>query len=85
MSYTFRTSHLEIFPLKFPYSGENFKVACDTFLFDKKNGDFDHRGILFVKDINGKYYNINRFYKELNNEWIEISKKEFEKDKKSRL
>lgn len=75
----------EIFPLKFPYSGENFKVACDTFLSDEKNGDFDHRGILFVKDINGKYYNINRFYKELNNKWIKISKKEFEENKKSRV
>lgn len=76
----------EIFPLKFPYSGEEFKVACDTFLSKNGDGDFDHRRILYVKDPIGAVYEINKCYKELpNGEWVEISKEEFEENKKSCL
>ena len=75
----------KMFPIAMPYMpAEPIKVYCETFLTDKKNGDFDTVGVFYaLKTENDKQekIEINRFFREpKDNEergWIEISKEEY--------
>lgn len=68
----------EIFPIAMPYLGEEkIKVYCEEYLTDRKNGDFDTMGILYVILSDGKKVDIEKFFKESKNSWQEISKDEF--------
>lgn len=77
----------EMFPITMPYMpGKPFRVYCEDFLTDKKNGDFDTVGIYYaLKEENGeqKRIEINRFFREgepdESGKWIEISVEEYEK------
>lgn len=80
----------KMFPITMPYMPDKpIKVYCEDFLTDKKNGDFDTVGIYYaLKEENGQSNNIeiNRFFKfeyEELNEWIEITKEEYD-ERKSR-
>ena len=68
------------FPITMPYSpaSKPWYVYCSEGLSDPKNGDFDSIGIHYVIKPNGKRVNIRRFFKEVENEWIEIDKQEYD-------
>lgn len=73
----------EMYPITMPYMPPTtpFKVYCEKFLVDDKNGDFDTMGILYlIKD--GERVEINRFF-DLSDETKEITKEEY-KELKSR-
>ena len=77
----------EMFPIKMPYFPEKgkYKVYIQEFLTDKKNGDFDTHGILYLITPDGKRIDVNRYYTEKNGEMVEISKEEYDKLLEKRL
>ena len=68
-----------MFPIIMPYSpaNERIKVCCEHFLYSPDGGDFDSVGILYVDDPDNKRINVSRFFKEVDNEWVEISDVEY--------
>lgn len=77
----------EMFPIQMPYLPEKgrYELYVQTFLTDKKNGDFDTRGVLYLITPDGKRIDINRFYTAKNGEMVEISKEEYDKLLEKRL
>lgn len=72
----------EIFPITMPYSpGKAIAVYCEDFLTDKKNGDFDTRGIFYAVKPDGEKIEINRFFKESKDGWDEIDETEYNQRK----
>ncbi len=74
----------EMYPITMPYFPESnpFVVHCEEFLTDPKNGDFDTVGILYVIKPNGDRVEINRFFKEGEDDFIEIASCEYEMRRK---
>lgn len=70
----------EKFPINMPYFPESkpFRVYCEEFLTDQKNGDFDTVGILYVIKPDGGRVEINRYFKEGEKDFIEIASCEYE-------
>ena len=68
----------EMFPIIMPYSpaNERIKVCCEEFLYSPDGGDFDSVGILYL-DYSGQKIQINRFFKEADKKWVEISDVEY--------
>ena len=67
----------EMYPITMPYMpGEPFYVAREDFLTDPKNGDFDTMGVLYFTHGDRKQ-DINRFFKETETSWDEITKEEY--------
>lgn len=54
----------EMFPITFPYSPHTYRVNCETFLYDKSKGDFDHKAILNYIDLTGEKVDINKYFQE---------------------
>ena len=77
----------ELFPIKMPYLPEKgkYKVYVQTFLTDKKNGDFDTRGVIYLITPDGKRIDINRYYTEKAGKMVEISKDEYDELLTNRL
>ena len=73
----------EKFPITMPYmpSDRPFRVYCSEALTDPKNGDFDTVAIWYVKKPNGAREEINRFFKEGKDDWVEIDEAEYQKRK----
>jgi hypothetical protein len=69
----------ELFPITLPYSPtvEKYKFYTQTFLTDKRNGDYDTKAFLYVITPEGEKVEVNKFYAEINNEWKEISEEEY--------
>lgn len=69
----------EIFPITMPYMPESksYEVACEEFLTDRINGDFDTIGILYVVTPKGERVEINRYFKEAKDGFEEIDKNEY--------
>ena len=69
----------KMFPIIMPYMPpeRKIKVYCEDFLVSKDNGDFDTVGILYLIDYSEQKIQINRFFKEIDNEWVEISDVEY--------
>lgn len=70
----------ELFPIPMPYyppEGE-YAVACETYLTDRENGDYDTRAYLFVTAPDGTVTQINRYFGEIEGRWTEISKEDFD-------
>ena len=69
----------ELFPIKMPYlpKREKYKVYVQTFLTNKKNGDLDTRGIIYIITPDGQRIDINKL--------VEISKDEYDKLLERRL
>lgn len=73
----------EMFPITMPYfPGKPMKVVCEELLTDRKNGDFDTIGILYVIKPNAEKISIERYFKESENGWDEITLDEFGERKK---
>ena len=68
------------FPISMPYSPAStpWRVYCTEGLSDPKNGDFDSIGIHYVLKPDGERVEIQRFFKEGENGWIEIDQQEYE-------
>lgn len=73
----------EMFPITMPYfPGKPMKVVCEELLTDRKNGDFDTIGILYVIKPNAEKISIERYFKESENGWDKITLDEFGERKK---
>jgi hypothetical protein len=70
----------EMFPITMPYIPENkpYKVYVEEFLYDKKNGDWDTEGILYVLTPDGERIDIHRYFGEVDGKFVEISFEEYE-------
>lgn len=68
----------EMYPIQMPYYPRGpIKVYCSELLTDRKNGDFDTIAILYILLPSGEKVNIERFFKESDNSFEEISKDEY--------
>lgn len=74
----------EMFPLAMPYmpSNKSDVVVCDELLTDHKNGDFDTLAVLHIQRANGEKVEVNRYFKEGEKSFVEISPEEYEERKK---
>ena len=63
-----------------PYIPEKgkYKVYCQTFLTDKKNGDFDTQAILYFITPDGKRVDVNRYQTEKDGKMVDITKEEYD-------
>lgn len=68
----------EMFPIALPYTPEKLKVYVTEYLTDPKNGDFDTIGMLKVVKSDGIEIQINRYFKEDEESFTEISKEEYD-------
>ena len=70
----------ELFPIKMPYFPEkgNYKVYVQTFLTDKKHGDFDTQGVIYITTPDGKRIDVSRYYTLKAGKMVEISKDEYD-------
>lgn len=70
----------EMYPITMPYSPFNkqYVVHCKESLSDPKNGDYDTLAVLYVVTPTGERESIDRFFKEEDRSWVEISKEEYE-------
>ena len=86
----------DMYPITMPYMpyDKSFKVSLETFLTDKKHGDFDTRAILYLTKPDGEIVEVNRYFREPESDveeeltyygWIEISKEEYEERKARRI
>lgn len=69
----------EMFPITMPYNPPNraMQVYCEDSLTDLNNGDYDTFGILYLFNFEGDKININRYFKEEEERWVEITVSEF--------
>lgn len=74
----------EMYPLTLPYMPNSRPdiIVCDELLTDRKNGDFDTLAVLFIQRFNGEKVEVNRYFKEGEKSFIEISPEEYEERKK---
>lgn len=70
----------EFFPITMPYTPEKgrYKVYCQTFLIDKRNGDYDTQAILYFITPDGKRVDVNRYQTEKDGKMVDITKEEYE-------
>ena len=73
----------KMFPITMPYlpSRKKFKVVVDDFLVDPQNGDYDTIGYLYFITPDGKKVELNRYFKEVDGQMIQIEKAEFDERK----
>ena len=68
----------EMFPITMPYyPTAPIKVYQRDLLTDRKNGDFDTVGIFHIIKPDGERIEINRFFKETPDDWVEIEAVEY--------
>lgn len=77
----------ELFPIIMPYypTGKKFKVGIKEFLCNPENGDYDHKAIEHVITPDNEKIIIGKYYREENRKVVEITKEQFETDKKQRI
>lgn len=84
----------EMFPIEFPYypPSKSFKMYAVDFLVDSKNGDFDTMGFIKVVKPNSEVIEINRYFREPNDNevetypgWVEISEEEYKEREKNKV
>lgn len=68
----------EYFPITMPYIPRTYTVVCEEFLTDRKNGDFDTIGILYILDSARERKEVNRYFAEAEEGWREIDRAEYE-------
>ena len=68
-----------MYPLTMPYmpSGKADEIVCEELLTDPKNGDYDTLAILYIKRANGERVEVNRYFKEGDTSFVEISLEEY--------
>lgn len=69
----------EMFPITMPYvpQKEKYKIYALEFLTDKKNGDFDTRGLIYMITPSGERIDLNLYYTTIDNEWVQIPKAQY--------
>ena len=68
----------KLYPITMPYYPRSpFKVYCNECLTSPENGDFDTVAILYLITPQNEKVTIEKFYKESDEGWIEISEDEF--------
>lgn len=74
----------ELFPIAMPYMPEDGHdvIICDELLTDPENGDYDTKAILYVIRTNGERIDINRYFKETDEGFEEISEEEYREREK---
>ena len=76
----------EMFPISMPYMPEEpIKVYCEDFLTDRKNGDYDTKGVFYLVKPDSEKIEINRFFKESKDGWDEIDDIEYNERKAIKL
>lgn len=78
----------EMFPISMPYMPANKpdRIVCGECLSDPKNGDFDTIAIFYIQRANGERVEVNRYFKEYEDSFKEISLEEYkEREKLDRL
>ena len=77
----------DMYPISMPYIPENelYKVYVEEFLTDRRNGDFDTVGVFHFIKPDGEKVEVNRFFKEGERSFVEISKEEYEERRKMKL
>lgn len=70
----------DMFPIALPYmpTKKLYKVYVEEFLTDVSNGDYDTVKYCYVYTPEYKLVYLNKYYKELNNKWVEIDETEYE-------
>lgn len=73
----------DLYPITFPYYPPTtpYLIYTDDYLFNPENGDFDSIAILYVVDGYGNKKDVNKFYREINGEFIEISQRQYYDEK----
>lgn len=68
------------FPITMPYNptSKPWYVYCTEGLSDPKNGDFDTIGVWYILKPDGERIEIERFFKEGTESFVEISREEYE-------
>ena len=74
----------EMYPLTLPYmpSSRPDVIICEELLTDRKNGDYDTLAILYVKKADGERVEVNRYFKENEVSFTEISPAEYKERQK---
>lgn len=69
----------EMYPLTLPYMPNSRPdvIVCDELLTDRKNGDCDTLAILYIKKADGERVEVNRYFKESEVSFTEISPEEY--------
>ncbi|MFR5718696.1 MAG: hypothetical protein ACLUD9_08390 [Anaerotignum faecicola] len=68
----------EYFPITMPYIPRTYTVVCEEFLANRKNGDLDTIGILYILDSARERKEVNRYFAEAEEGWREIDRAEYE-------
>ena len=72
----------DLYPITMPYipTDKPFKVYCEDFLTDSKNGDYDTVGVLYGIDPEGNRFDIYHYFKDGDGDecMIETGKEEYE-------
>lgn len=70
----------ELFPITMPYYPQvgKFVIYAQEFLTDKKNGDFDTRGLIYMITPSGERMDLNLYYTEIDGKWTQITKAQYE-------
>lgn len=73
----------DLYPITFPYYPPTtpYLIYTDDYLFNPENGDFDSIAILYVVDGYGNKKDVNKFYREINGKFIEISQRQYYDEK----
>lgn len=77
----------EMFPIQMPYfpEKEKYKVYVQSFLSDRRNGDFDTRAILYIITPEGKRFDVNKYQTEKDGKMVDITKDEYNELLKRRV
>lgn len=77
---------LEYAPITFPYTPKQYKVYVEEFLVDPRNGDYDTMAISYILNVKtGKVINVDRYFKEKDQSFVEIDVNEYLKRKACRI
>lgn len=76
----------EMFPISMPYYPPEtpYRVYREDILFDPKNGDYDTIALLYVITPEGENIPIQRYFKEDENTFVEITQEEYIERKENR-
>lgn len=68
-----------MYPLTMPYmpNGKADEIVCEELLTDPQNGDYDTLAILYIKRADGERVEVNRYFKEGDTSFVEISLEEY--------
>lgn len=77
----------EMFPIKMPYFPEKkkYEVHVQSFLTDRRNGDFDTQAILYIITPEGERVDVNRYQTEKDGKMVDITKDEYNELLKRRI